>query len=135
MPATLDLQDQVPVQLFRCATVDGKVAATHDLFTTSPTPFLPMFIIVLLRQVAGFVSAPTISIGTNEAANNIISNRAIGAVDTQMEYLRIPLGTELAGGLFRGMASESSMTLKLKIETPANATTYMLETEVIGAYI
>ena len=53
------------VTLFRCTNFSAIATGEHELFTTAPTPFMPIFLIVMLRQVAGFESVPSLSIGTN----------------------------------------------------------------------
>ena len=126
---------KLPVELYRCTNVSATATGEHELFTTDPTPFMPMFIIVMLRQVSGFTSVPTISIGTNETANNILPATAMAGLDTQGEYARLPLGTALANGVFRGMSASDSVTLKAKVTVAAVATQYEIEVQVVGAYV
>lgn len=125
----------VPVTLQSGFPFSATVTGEHVIFDTLPTPFMPIFLIVMLRQVAGFTSVPTISIGTNEAVNNILPATAMTGLDANGEYARLPLGTALANGVFRGMSSSSSVTIKAKVTVAAVASAYDIELQVVGAYV
>jgi len=126
---------RLPLELFRTQEIDAKATGTHELMTTDPTPFMPFFVVIYVRNAAGVTGVPSISIGTNDDANNVLPITSLAALDTTGEYARLPIGTVLANGVFRGMAPQSSVTLKIKVTTAAQATTYWLETQIVGAYI
>jgi hypothetical protein len=134
---TREAIDSVPVQLHRCTNFSAKNTGVQDLLDTAPTPFMPMFLIVMLRAVSGFTSVPTISIGTNAPNyNNIVPATALTALDAVGEYFRVPIGTAVGtGGVFRGMAPESSVSVKANVTVAAVATTYDIEVQIVGAYV
>ena len=126
-----------PVTLMRTNAINAKQTGVYDLLDTDPTPFMPLFLIVMLRGVAGFTSAPTISIGTNATDyNNILPATALTGLDAEGEYFRVPVGTAVGtAGVFRGMAPVSSVALKAKIPVAAAATVYDIEVQIVGAYV
>ena len=125
------------VQLIRTSPINAKNTGVCDLFDTDPTPFMPLFLIVMLRGVSGFTSVPTISIGTNATDyNNILPATALTGLDSVGEYFRVPVGTAVGtGGVFRGMSPVSSVSLKAKVTVAAVATVYDIEVQVVGAYV
>jgi hypothetical protein len=125
------------VTLERCPTFSATQQGTFDLLTTDPTPFMPMFFIVMLRGVAGFTSVPTVSFGTNATAyDNIIPATALAALDVVGEYFRVPIGTVVGtGGVFRGMAPLASVAVKAKVTVAAVASQYDIEVQIVGAYV
>jgi hypothetical protein len=120
--------------LFRCPVFSAKAQGTFDLLTTDSTPFLPFFIVVILRRVAGFVSVPTISIGTNGPAfDNVIAATPMTGLDVAREYFRVPIGTPVGtNGVFRGIAPGESVDLKAKVTVGAQADVYDVEVVVVG---
>lgn len=127
---------RLPVELMRCTNFSAKVTGVYDLVDTDPTPFMPFFIIVMLRNVVGFTSVPTLSIGTNGPNyNNVLPATALTGVDVNGEYYRIPVGTSLAGGVFRGMSPGDSVSLKANVTVGAVATAYDIEVQIVGAYV
>lgn len=89
----------------------------------------------MLRGVSGFTSVPTLSIGTNVNADNILPARALTGCDVTGEYIRIELGTSVTTGVWRGMSASDSVTLKAKVTVAAVATQYEIEVQVVGAYV
>ena len=59
----------------------------------------------------------------------------MAGLDVAGEYARLPLGTALAGGVFRGMSALDSVTLKAKVTTAAVASQYEIEVQLVGAYV
>ena len=125
------------VTLFRTQNFSGKVAGVHDLMDTDPTPFMPINMIVMLRAVSGFVSVPTVSIGTNAPDyNNILPASALTGLDAIGEYFRLALGTQIGTtGTYRGMSPSSSVAIKANVTSAAVATTYDVEVQIVGAYV
>lgn len=125
-----------PILCLRTVGFSAKATGVKDLLDTDPTPFMPIFIIVHLRAVSGFTSVPTLSIGTNSPNyDNVIPTSAMTGLDAVGEYFRVPVGTSLAGGVFRGIAPSASVSLKANVTVAAVATTYDVEVEVVGAYV
>jgi hypothetical protein len=124
------------VLLLRCSVISGLSTGAILLIETESTPLMPIFVVVYLRAVAGLTSVPTMSIGTNAPNyDNVIPAAVLAGLDVQGEYFRIPVGTALAGGVFRGMSPSSSVKLYANVTVAAVATTYDTEVQVIGAYV
>lgn len=73
-----------------CTATGATILATIEAGRT----FIPMFARVRLTSVAGFVSAPTISIGTNASAYDSIQPAiALTGLDTADEVYALSFGT------------------------------------------
>jgi hypothetical protein len=122
---------------FRCQNFDATQIGVKDLFDTQPTPFLPHCIVIMLRAVSGFVSVPTISLGTNAPNyDNVLAASPMAALDVAGECFRLPVGTQIGTtGIYRLNAPGSSVSLKANVTVPAVATQYVVEVIVEGGYV
>lgn len=110
--------------------IDGTAAATTTLFTTNASSgnFFVTNVIIRLVSTTGFVTVPSLSIGSNGSVNDIVPITALTGVSTADMYSVLPV-------LTASTSVPVSTDLKLKMTTGAVATTYVIDATVIGFYL
>lgn len=112
--------------------IDGKTLGSTLIQTTAPgLRFVPTVINMELTTVSGFVSAPSVSIGTNSTDyNNLLSITSLSFVDTANEFVVYNIEDVVASPF----SIAASTGIYLKVTTAAVGTTYTMRATVLGFY-
>lgn len=117
------------LKLFQVYGIDGTSTGSTLIGTTAASDtFVPISIIAQLTSTTGFVTAASISIGTNSSSyNNILAITALTGVNANNYILNIPITTAIA-------SIAASTGMYVKVTTGATATTYVLSISIMGYY-
>jgi hypothetical protein len=119
---------QVAPVIFSVSNIDGKVGAATLIFTTTSNRFTPTDIVFELTTIAGYVSVPSITVGTNGASyNNILGISPLTGVTTQNQLLRFSLTSVIS-------SVATATGVYVLVSVPAGAGTYTIKCSVQGFY-
>lgn len=116
------------LRVIQIAGVDGTTAATTAITTTNAGErFIPLYISIQLQSTTGFVTAASLSIGTDGAVSNILPITALTGISAANLMLNLPLVAVIS-------SVAPSTAISVKVTTPATATTYLIKVALIGYY-
>ncbi len=116
------------LRVIQSANIDGTALGTTAIVTTNiGERFIPVYISVQLQSTTGFISAASLSIGTDGAVSNILPITALTGISSANLMLNLPLVVVLS-------SIAASTAISVKITTAATATTYVIKVAIIGYY-
>jgi hypothetical protein len=105
--------------------VDGKASGVVSLFTVDKS-LHPIAVRCKLKVVSGFVSACTLSIGTNAATyNDLVLATALTGLATVSTFLAVPLISPV-------LVIAAGTLVRANVTVVAIGTTYSLELHLLG---
>ena len=113
----------------RSNDINGTTAGIININTTNISGrFIPLFVIIEATNVSGFVTPPTITIGTTAGLNvDILVSNALTGVSLTGETIHFSTVTP-------STSIPSSTGINVNILTGAVATTYTMTITLIGIY-
>jgi hypothetical protein len=121
----------VNVNRFKSGTVDLKTPASTSIVTTNAngTNFFPNMVRVYCNAATGFVSAASISVGTNSTSfDNILPITALTGLNASGKYIDIPISAATT-------AVPPNTAISVKVTTGATTTTQTGIVYVLGDYL
>ncbi len=113
---------------YKIKNIDGTAQAATLMGNPAPGGFRVTHVILDLTSVSGFVSVPTISLGTNSTSyDDILTATPLTSLTSQSDTFMIPIS-----GIVADIASATG--IYLNIITGASASTYTIDAALLGFY-